>query len=74
MALHQYFQPSDDLPDPSAPLSVSISAGSVISVSFRKIYKEGQNDTYQKFGGAKELCMAVHPVGGSGGIPPQKNF
>ena len=25
-------------------------------------------------GGGKGLCAAAHPVGGSGGMPPQKNF
>ena len=44
------------------------------SVSFRKIYKGGQNDTQRKFGGAKGLCAAGHPLGGSGGMPPQEIF
>jgi len=39
-----------------------------------KYTRGGQNDTYRKFWGAKELCMVAHPLGGSGGMPPQKNF
>ena len=49
-------------------------ASTVYSVSFRKIYKGGQNDTLRKFGGVKGLCVAAHPLGGSGGMPPQENF
>ena len=29
MALYQYFQPSDDLPDPSGPLSASVSPAAI---------------------------------------------
>ena len=36
--------------------------------------KGGQNDSYRKFGGAKGLCAAGHPVGGFGGMPPPEIF
>jgi len=44
------------------------------SVSFRKIDKGGQNNTLRKIGGAKGQCVAAHPVGGSGGIPPSRKM
>ena len=44
------------------------------SVSFRRMDKGGQNNTLRKIGVAKGLCVAAHPVRGSGGMPPQKIF
>jgi len=46
----------------------------LVSVSFRKMDKGGQNNTLGRFGGAKGLCTAVLPLGGYGGMPPPRKF
>ena len=46
----------------------------ICSVSFRKMDKGGKIILRENLGGAKGLCMAVLPLGGSGGMPPPGNF
>ena len=44
-------------------------------VSFRKMGKEGgQNDTYEKNGGAKAVHAIARVLGGCGGMLPPKIF
>ena len=46
----------------------------IIRVSFRKMGKGGQNDTYETNGGAKAVRAIARLLGGSGGMLPQKMF
>ena len=54
------------------PLSQRRCFVAMYSVSFRKICKGGQKDNYLKFGGAKELFVAVALQGGLGHAPPEQ--
>ena len=56
------------------PYTEDICAAYIDGVSFRKMDKGGQNNTLRRFGGAKGLCVAAHPVGGCGGHAPPENF
>lgn len=51
MALYQYFQPSDDLPDSSGPLSASVSPAAIIDA----------NEAVRSATQSKPRCQSSHP-------------